>query len=105
MPASKDFRRYADKWLDLFDWFEAHPDVPKVVEVENPTQARSLRFEFYKAREAMRADPGMRDDYPNTNRRAVFLTDGNMKVVFRTKDHTPIAELIQRSLNTDKDMR
>lgn len=102
MPASKDFRRYAEKWLHLFEWFEAHPDEAHTIRTESHAQARSLRFEFYKAREAMRADLGMKDDFPNTNRRAVFLTGDGKDVVFRTKDQTPIADLIARSLERAK---
>lgn len=96
MPASKDIRRFTEKWLELFDWFEEHPELDHIVQVETPSQARSMRFEFYRARTAMYQDPGLRELYPQANRRGVYL-DGNT-VAFRVKDHTPLADLLKQSL-------
>lgn len=96
MPSSKDIRKFAEKWLDLFDWFEEHPDEDHTVEVETPSQARSLRFEFYRARTAMQNDPGLRDLYPNTGRREVNIE--GLRVHFRYKEKTPLAQLIKDSL-------
>lgn len=93
---SKDIRRFSDKWLEVFDWFEANPDKEYVVETETKKRAFALRFEFYRARAAMQRDEGLNALYDNTKRREVIIED--TQAVFRLKDKTPLAELLDRSL-------
>lgn len=96
MPSSKDIRRFSDKWLEVFEWFEDHPNDTYTVNTDNPKRAKSLRFEFYRARSALQDEPELKKAYTNLDRREVII-DGS-KVLFRCKETTPLAELLDRSL-------
>lgn len=97
MPHPTDIRRYTEKWLDILEWFEDHPSEPYVMECETAKRCHSLRFEFYRAREAARKNPEMKRAYPNMDRREAII-DG-LKLIFRFKETTPVAELLQKSLD------
>lgn len=100
MPYPKDIRRFPEKWLEMFDWFEEHPDTPFVLECESPKRAHSMRFQFYRAREVMRKDEELKRAYINTDKREAVL-EGS-KVVFRFKDATPAADLLRKSIEENE---
>ena len=42
-----------EKWMDLFNWFEAHPMEPLAVEAESEEEAISWRYRFYQVRQRL----------------------------------------------------
>lgn len=89
-------KAFPQEWHDLFDWFESHPHDQYRIPAENAARAASVRMEFYRVRSAALKEPMFAKAYLNTAIRECVL-EGH-SVVFRLKDHAPVAELLRRSL-------
>lgn len=106
MGSSKDFNRYTERWRDLFHLFQEDPSKEHIVHCKSPQEARLVRLEFYKAREALhRAEEHDRlhdhvayaeYGHPNLDRKEVRVVGND--VIFGFKDSSRIALLLAESL-------
>lgn len=96
MSGPRNIRGFTDKWLYAFDWFEQNPEQPFTIHAGTLKRAQSVRFSFYGVRSAMQRDEGLRLMYPNAVRREAVIEGTD--VVFRFKETTPIALLLEESL-------
>lgn len=55
MTASKKIERYSSEWLATCDWLCENPTETLVMKCASNKDARAMRLEFYKAREAIQA--------------------------------------------------
>lgn len=102
MSAAKIYARYAVQWLELFDGFKEFPTKVHVIHCKDEKQAKALRCEFYKAREAFLDEASMRDEYQEVLNSKEVLVRGN-DVVFEFKDNNWAAKLIKDSLHPTED--
>jgi hypothetical protein len=70
------------------------------VECADKKKAYAMRLEFYKAREAVMADPDWKQEYEGPlNAREARVEDNN--VVFDTKDNNHIGQALKRALEKE----
>lgn len=100
MTNPKSFDRYAEGWRDLLMQWEEAPDKIVRIECANEKQARVMRFEFYKMREAALRDTELKERYADVlNSREVKVRENFC--VFDTKDNNWISKLIRASIDKD----
>lgn len=108
MSAPKDIRRYTEFWRPLFEKFNSAPEKEVRVRCGSLKEARNIRLEFYKAREAQHhednefrktcaspAEVAMMT-FANLNRKEVRLE--GTTVVFGFKDNNRTAELLKAAI-------
>lgn len=106
MGAPRDIRRYTEKWMDLFNQIQDDPKKDIVMECATEKEAKLLRLEFYKAREALHRDEATlkaqgaeaynENGHPNVDRVEVRVVGDN--VIFGFKDSSRIATIITNAL-------
>lgn len=96
MTAPKEIRRFSEQWLEMFDWFEQNPTKDLSIVAETEKAAEHVRFEFYRARSAIRRDSILNALYPNLERRMVMVRGAT--VIFCYRENSTLAELIKRGM-------
>lgn len=98
MSNPKTIRRYSAEWFTLFNKFRDEPDETVEIECESEQNAKAMRLEFYKAREAFLRDPEMSIEYGEALESREVKVRGTL-CVFDHKDRNWIGQLIAKSLN------
>lgn len=100
MSASREIGRYTELWAPMFNKFSDNPEEEVRVNCGTLKEARSLRLEFYKAREAQKHEslkPGNEGLYPvNLDRKEVRIE--GTTVVFGYKEENRIAQLLKAAI-------
>lgn len=97
MTAPKTFKRYAPIWFELFDTFKNEPNRVVTITLESPNQAKGMRGEFYKARDAFCADPDLREEYEEALNSREVKVRGN-DCIFDHKDKNWVVGFIEKAL-------
>lgn len=97
MTAPKTFKRFAQVWFELFDKFKESPDETICVTLPDPKQAKAMRLEFYRARDAALADPDMANDYEAALNAREVKVRGNV-CMFDSKDRNWVVPFITEAL-------
>lgn len=98
MSSPKTFKRYEERWLDLFNRFQDDPTQEIPVECKDERTAKAFRLEFYKAREALlHDDPAWyKAEYFNLDRKRVVVE--GRTAIFGFKDDSWVAKAIDDAL-------